>query len=81
MLVHEDGPFQMFARLRRAAGVPQEGEVEGFLPELLSCVWCLGVWIALGLWIVWEVWRPEPVIVLAAAGGIIAVERGIHGPR
>lgn len=66
LLVHEDGPGDVFERLRQLVGVPSNGEVSGLLPSLLSCVWCVSIWTALGLWVVWEAWRPEPVVVLAA---------------
>jgi hypothetical protein len=75
MLVHEDGPGEAFLRLRNFAGVPDEGEVAGFFPSLLSCVWCASVWCVLGLWAVWELWRPEPVIIVAAMSAAPLFER------
>ena len=39
LLARESGPWQVFARLRNK----QSG---GFLGELLSCVKCIGFWIA-----------------------------------
>lgn len=58
MLVKEDGPFMVFDRLRKAAGVQsvtavtadkgvQTGYVaENTLAEGLLCVWCVSVWCA-----------------------------------
>jgi Protein of unknown function (DUF1360) len=79
LLVHEDGPGHVFARLRRFAGVPDAGEIEGVLPELFSCVWCMSVWTALAMFALWHVWRPEPVMVIAASAGAIAIERWARG--
>lgn len=57
LLVKEDGPWQMFARLRKAAGVQSvttittQGVQTGYLAENalaegLLCVWCVSVWCA-----------------------------------
>jgi len=40
LLAAEDGPFKMFAWLRRKAG-------EGLWSTLLDCFYCLSLWIAL----------------------------------
>lgn len=75
LFVHESGPGAIFARIRRLAGVPDEGEVTGLLPSLLSCVWCASVWTALGMWAAWELWRPELVIIIAAMSVAPIIER------
>jgi hypothetical protein len=77
LLTSEDGPGKIFERFRQLIGAA-EGEVKGLLPELFSCVWCLGLWAALGLWGIWELWRPEPVMVVAAAGVVIIVEKWVR---
>lgn len=57
MLVREDGPFAMFARLRRRAGLTQiivngpngpdvAWSASNTLAEGLQCVWCVSVWTA-----------------------------------
>ena len=58
LLVNEDGPGAVFARLRRRAGinyvVRQNGQgqpeamqvARGWLAEGLTCVWCVSVWAA-----------------------------------
>lgn len=48
LVLFENGPFQMFDRLRRAVGVYNEGEVTG-LAELFSCIWCLSVWAGIAI--------------------------------
>lgn len=40
LLAAEDGPFNLFARLRRKAG-------NGFWGALLDCFYCLSLWVAL----------------------------------
>lgn len=50
MLVHEIGPFSVFTRIRRLAGI--EPDAEGYpavwrSTNVLSCVWCTSVWIAI----------------------------------
>src|SRR3990167_3377322 len=52
LLTRERGPGNLFVKLRRRAGIepdPDTGEPEvipdGFWPELLSCPWCLSLWL------------------------------------
>jgi hypothetical protein len=72
MFVNEDGPLDIFRHIRDRL-IP-EGEITGFLPNLLSCVWCCSVWTAAAMYLVWEVW-PLPVIILAASTVAIAIDR------
>jgi hypothetical protein len=78
LIAVEEGPGGIFERARRFIGVPKEGEIRGLLPVLITCIWCVSLWTAALLWGVWEYWRPEPVIVLAAAAGAIVVERWVR---
>ena len=43
MFINEDGPFDIFFRIREWIGD------EGFFAGLFSCVWCLSVWVAIFL--------------------------------
>ena len=43
MLINEDGPFDVFFRIREWTGD------EGFFADLFSCVWCMSVWVAIFL--------------------------------
>jgi hypothetical protein len=74
LVTREEGPFRIFERLRRLAGAEQAGEMTG-LAKLVSCVWCFGVYTASASWAVYEFWRPEPVVLVAAWAVVIAVER------
>lgn len=80
MLSYEDGPFDVFARLRRAVGISDEpgAIIEGFLPLLFSCVWCIGWWCAL-LFVVLSLFAPFVTHVFAAAAVVVMVERWNRG--
>ncbi len=61
LFVQEAGPFRIFERLRERVGLV-EGEVSiqpeglrGFLYGLLSCVWCLSIWVVPLMWVLFEV--------------------------
>jgi hypothetical protein len=63
-LVSEDEILQ--APRRKLVRLPTEWEEGHFIPEgyrfglakFISCPWCCGAWIAIGLWAVW-LWQPE----------------------
>src|SRR5512145_991088 len=66
LLVYEDGPGAVFARLRYRAGLRYvvrqgaDGKPEAtrtaanWLAEGLTCVWCVSVWTATGLVVLGE---------------------------
>lgn len=53
LFVNETGPFHIFQWLRERAGIVHHdnGAIavipERFFPQVLSCVWCASLWIAL----------------------------------
>ncbi len=74
----------MFEWLRRRAGIAEidrgapPGAVArepGFLGKLLSCVWCLSVWLAAIFWGLWEVHWYIPGVVAAAAIVVVTEQR------
>jgi hypothetical protein len=69
-LVHaEDGPFDVFAHLRRAAG-------EGFFGKLLDCFYCASLWVAAPLaFALGEGWGERLLLVPALSAGAIVVHR------
>lgn len=69
LLVEEDGPWNLFARLRRAASAIR-------LQKLAGCFYCASVWIAIpfGLLLARE-WRTVTTCILALSGGAILLER------
>ena len=69
LIANENGPWDVFLRLRQSAG-------QGTLAELVSCFYCLSVWIA--LLFVWFIPgdRFERVVSwLALSGAAILLER------
>jgi hypothetical protein len=53
MLVDEPGPFRMFIKLRGMFGITHDMDdnvlvvPDGFMPGVLSCIWCTSVWVGL----------------------------------
>lgn len=45
LIVNEDGPFKVFARLHNWANIYSPN----FLAGLLDCVWCTSVWVGTGV--------------------------------
>lgn len=95
LVVNQDGPFAMFARLRQAtrmyeydiAGKPYAGanRFQRNLGGILSCVFCAGVWFALGmaalLFATYGLQLPLTfyfVFWLAAAGGQMLLELALQ---
>lgn len=69
LLVAEDGPSQIFVRVRRAAG-------EGFWGELVDCFYCLSLWVAAPFCVVLgQGIRERCLLWLALSGGAILLER------
>jgi len=75
LLASEDGPFELVARLRLAAG-------SGFLGKLLDCFYCLSLWIALpfAIWIGSD-WRERLLLWPALSGAAILLERWTRPPE
>jgi len=67
LLVHERGPFHLFERLRRP---PLVNEAE---TGMLNCLYCTSVWIALGLYALWQIIQ-WPVVLLAISALAILVD-------
>lgn len=80
MLSYERGPFDLFVRLRSLLGFGHDSDgrpqqwPDTTLARLVACPWCLAVWIAPVVWLVWEV-EPVAVVVIAAMAVAVAVER------
>jgi hypothetical protein len=75
LLWGEDGPWNLFVRLRRAAG-------EGFFGQLLDCFYCLSLWIAAPIaWWLGTHWVERGLLWLALSGGAILLERVTTGTR
>jgi hypothetical protein len=69
LLAHEDGPWKLLRRTRRAATAFGAG-------ELVTCFYCLSVWIALPAgWFVGDTWLERAVAWLGASAAAILLER------
>jgi hypothetical protein len=83
MLVDEDGPAAVFARLRYRVGMRQTVVTNGEnaevtmiaqtpIAELFACVWCMSVWTAALLAL--APLRPLRAVMAASGGAIIVQE-------
>src|ERR1035438_2749206 len=69
LLNGEDGPWEIFVRLRKLAGA-------GFWGELLDCFYCLSLWIYLPFaTLLGKEWLERVLLWLAFSGGAILLER------
>jgi hypothetical protein len=69
LLVAEDGPWNMFAQLRRAAAAIR-------MERLASCFYCASVWIAVPFALLAaHGWRAVAICIPALSGGAILLER------
>lgn len=69
LLSKEDGPWQAVSRLRRGLG-------QGFAGRLLSCFYCLSVWIAVPFAFFVPGTALERIVVwLALSGAAVLLER------
>ena len=69
LLQAEDGPFDLFFRLRRRLGT-------SLLGKLLDCFYCLNVWIAApAAWLIARDWPERLWLWPALSGAAILVER------
>lgn len=74
LIANESGPWDIFLRLRRSAG-------QGTLAELVSCFYCLSIWISLlFVWFVTGGVVERIVTWLALSGAAILLER-VTGER
>lgn len=69
LLNAEDGPWDVFVHLRRAAG-------EGFWGQLLDCFYCLSLWISAPLaWLLGQGWKERLLLWPSLSAGAILLEK------
>ena len=69
LLATESGPADLFGKVRRFAGT-------GMLGELLSCFYCLSVWMAAPLaYLLADNWKHRLLLWPALSAGAILLER------
>jgi hypothetical protein len=65
----EDGPWEVFARIRRLAG-------SGFWGKLLDCFYCLSLWVAFPFAVILgDGWKDRLLLWPALSGAAILLER------
>lgn len=75
LLVHEDGPGDVFAILRERAGVRYDKHDKPYglnvVGQALTCLWCTSIWTALAVLVIEWVcpWLNTALAVSAAAIG------------
>lgn len=72
LLVAEEGPFEIFARLRGWFD-PAPGEPYGYIAKMLLCVWCTSIYTTCFVAALWQV-HPIMAALPAAWGAAILVE-------
>jgi hypothetical protein len=84
LLTKEAGPFAVFKRARELTGITHDdnGDIvmipDRFFAQLLSCVWCTSVWVAIGWVILWVILPQACVYValpFALSAAAIVLER------
>lgn len=86
LFVNEDGPFMLFAELRRLAGVTYDFESEPIAEtepaKLFSCVFCFSVWLGLAVAVAYYFYPLRTYWVclpFALSAGAIALDRWVNG--
>jgi hypothetical protein len=83
LLVNEAGPFDIFVKIREVFGIKHKDKIpyeypETFFTQLLSCVWCVSIWVAM---VVTLLWLSIPVVAFvlslpfAISAGAIIIDR------
>ena len=77
LLLFEDGPLSVFGHFRKFIGI-KPGPIEGFLPTLFSCIYCLSLYASLLVYGIYVI-LPEAAMIIAIAAVIILVDRAAKG--
>lgn len=84
LISYEKGPFNIFVKFRSVLGFTHDDGgspaawPSGFLPELVSCMWCLSLWAAAAMWGMWQL-SESFVVIVAASSTLLALERWNRG--
>jgi hypothetical protein len=73
LITHEDGPWDVLARMRRSFAM-------SMISKLMSCFYCLSLWVAVPFaWFVTRVPVEMLVSWLALSGAAVLLERATGG--
>lgn len=73
LVVHEEGPFEVFERVRVFVGAERPGEIRGLLPKLFTCVWCFSFFTSVLMVAIYYI-HVLPVMLMAAWGVAVIIE-------
>ena len=79
LIVYEDGPADIFWRIRKAVGAEDEGSLSN-LAKGLTCIWCVSMWVAIvliALRLLIPKLAPLLVLPLALSAGAIIIHETI----
>lgn len=92
LLVNEEGPGHIFTKMRVACGIYYDAEDHVYfvyhnhkrkwLGEILNCVYCCGMWVAIGVWAIYFSYRPLGLILFvpfAIAQGALLILKRLDG--
>jgi len=81
LLLYEEGPFDIFTKIRTLMGIYEELDEEGnssryiekktFFTDLFSCMYCLSIWVGLSFSILYYIF-PQTAIYIATPFAISA---------
>lgn len=80
MLTQEDGPLNIFRRIRQFFGVTHEGDgtiweiPERSFAKLFTCLWCMSIWVGVAMYGIWLL-VPALVWILAISTGAVIIDR------
>ena len=83
LIALDDGPADVFLRLREWAGAYQygdDGRPETSLGRLVACPYCLGMWFALPCAVL-AVWNITAGNIVLAVFGIAGAQAALQGER
>lgn len=78
LLVNEEGPFNLFVGIRKLAKIEHDADnipilyPSNELAQMLSCLWCTSIWVALAYLLFWLAF-PVPAVYLSYILGMSAI--------
>lgn len=83
LFVNEAGPFNIFLRLRKWAGIIHDDTGSAFMipdkfvAQLLSCIWCFSIWVSFfftTFWLLSPEWSLKLAVPFALSGVACLIE-------
>lgn len=84
LLVEEEGPGNIFVKIRKVMGVYydeySQKQTTGWLGDLFSCVWCMSVWVSFILVSLdkWRFFHQYLVLPLGLSGMVVVVHKLVN---